>query len=244
MSRQSRTQKRRYILIIALVIFLCFIGLVIFVSIYFDTTKIVISGNETYTESEMKKKISSEGYIGNTLFMSIKNRIKKENYFPFIDETTMSFHDPHVLEVKITEKVRAGAVKQGDNYFYFNLAGKVLEKQSFLLENIPVLEDTKMDTVKVGEMLPTTDERFTEIVQTVRGISNNGIEISKITLNKSGELTLTHGKFKIQIGSSEDIDAKLSKIPKLLEVVEEEYESGTINMKLYTESSEIITFTE
>ena len=129
---QKKKKKNRYGLKIALCIIVIFIAVVIFIGIYFTTEQVRVTGNDTYTEEEVIRAVKSDGYVPNTLFMAVKNKIMPKEYLPFGDKVTLTFQNPNILEIKIKEKVRAGALKQGGQYYYFNLAGKILETKTIL----------------------------------------------------------------------------------------------------------------
>lgn len=239
---KKKKKKNRYGLMIALCILVIFIAVVIFIGIYFTTEQVRVTGNETYTEEEVIHGVKSEGYIPNTLVMTLKSKLLPKQYLPFGDSVTLTFQDPNILEVKIKEKVRAGAVKSGKNYYYFNLAGVILEEKSTLYSGVPVVNSSEMGKLKTGQSLPLEEDLREEIVAVAKGLSNYNMDVSEIIADEKGEITLISGEYKIILGSADYLDAKISKAPEVLKSIEAEYPSGTIDMRMYTDDNEIITY--
>lgn len=239
---KKKKKKNRYCLKIVLCILVILIAVVIFAGIYFTTEQVRVTGNETYTDEEVISAVKSDGYIPNTLFMAVKNKIIPKKYLPFGDSVTLTFNNPKILEIKIKEKVRAGALKQGDQYYYFNLAGTVLEKRKTLYSDVPLVSDLELGKIELNKPLPVSKELQKEIIAVTRGLSNYDLAVSQISVNENEEIILISGEYKIIIGSSEYLDAKISQVPEVLKSIEAEYKSGTIDMRMYTDENEIITY--
>ena len=52
------------------------------------------------------------------------------------------------------------------------------------------------------------------------------------------------GKFEIYLGTPAYLDGKMSRISEILSAVSKEHEKGTIDMHLFTDEKNIITFRE
>lgn len=239
---EKNKRRKRNRIIIKVILFTLIVSLALFVALYFRTKSIRVNGNETYTEEEVIKSVKSKRYIGNTLLMMIKSKFLEEDYLPFIDYTYFSFANSHILDVKVKELPRAGAFKQGNFYMYFNYSGIVVEKKKKLFDGVPLLEDIKMGKAKINQSIPVADDVKHAIVSTTKNLAQKDVAISSLSIDKKGQITLKSGEYVILLGDVSCIEAKVAKIPEVLSAISKEYSSGTIDMTLYTDEQEIITY--
>lgn len=239
---EKKKKQKKYSRIIKVSLLILLIGLGVFVGLYFRTKDIRVSGNTTYTEAEIKKNVQDHGYIGNTLLMMLKSKIIEEEKLPFIDYMYFSFSNPNILDVKVEEFSRAGAFQKNKEYYYFNYSGMVVEKKKKLFEHVPVLVDTKIGKVKLNQPIPMSDDDRHVITIVTKNLAQKGVDASEITLDKKGNITVKVGEYMILFGDVNYIEAKIAKVPEVLEAISQEYSAGTIDMTLYQDDQEIITF--
>lgn len=245
-SNLTLVKKKKQKKIHKLVLFLAAI-LVLGLGIYFAATefsikKIQVQGNNTYTRIEVIREIRNQDYVPNTLVMMAQNRIFGQTYLPFIENITMTYEDPHVLKVKVKEKLRAGVFEYMNKNVYFNSEGMAVESRNHRFEGVPVVTGIKLEKVVLGEKIPVDGDYFDTIVSITKKISTYGLDISEIHFEGEDEITLVSGKYEIYLGDKASLDGKMAKIPQLISAISAEHKKGTIDMHLYTDEKNIITY--
>lgn len=205
---------------------------------------IEIDGTSTYTDEEVIHAMQEEDYVPNTLVMILENRIFGQTYLPFVEKVTMSWKNPHILKVHIKERLRAGVFEYMEKYVYFNETGMAMESRNHLFPEVPVVTGLEYDKLVLGEKIPVKDDYFRNIVLITKKIASYKLNISEIHFDDKDQITLTSGNYQIFLGSSKDIEDKMSKISSVLEAVSEKHKKGTIDLSLYDSEKEIITFHE
>ena len=228
------------------IIFLC-LATVLGIGMYFLITdfsiqKIEVKGNTTYTDGEIIKAVKSQDYVDNTLVMIAQNQIFGQTYLPFIENISMGYSDPHTLRIKVKEKLRAGVFEYMNKNVYFNSEGIALESRNQLFDGVPVVTGVNFDKMVLGKKIPVQGDYFNTIMNITKKISTYGLEISEIHFENENDITLLSGKFQIYLGSAMYLDGKMSKISGVLSAVSKENKKGVIDMHLYTDEKNIITY--
>ena len=228
---------------IALLFLLAILGCgAYFVSVAFSIEDIEVKGLSTYSEEEVLSRVKGEHYVGNTLVMIVLNKLTGNTYLPFIEKITMSYQDPHILKIKVKERMRAGVFEYMNRNVYFDSEGIALESRNMLFEGVPVVTGVKFNKLVLGEKIPVDGNYFNTIVLITKKIAAYQLDISRIHFEDEDDIYLVSGKYQIHIGSSQYLSGKMSKISGILESVSKKKKSGTIDMHLYTDEKDIITF--
>lgn len=241
--RKANKGRRRLGKIILLLIFLLIICAGVYgVVVEFSITNIEISGLTTYSESEVIHAVQVQDYVPNTLIMILENKLFGQTYLPFVEKVTMDYKQPHTLRIHIKEKLRAGVFEYMDKYVYFNDDGMAMESRNALFEGVPVVTGLEFDKLVLGEKIPVNGDYFQTIVLITKKISTYELDISEIHFEGEDDITLTSGDYKIYLGSKLYLEEKMSKISPVLDSLKKEKKNGMIDMHLYTDEKEIITF--
>lgn len=243
----KRRRRRKRIRRIIILTILLLVGLAVWYLVDGGRIKkIVIEGNVTYTTGEIEERIRKEEYVPNSFVMTMHNRLFHPTYFPFIEEARMSVKlgKPSVLHVKIKEKGRAGVFEYMNRFFYFDEDGYTMESRNSLFEEVPLVTGVQFSEVKPGDKIKAKGKYTDSVIAVVRGIRNYEIHVYEIHFDSEDEITLDCGSFKVYLGSTSSLEGKMSRIPAILEAVSKEHEGGTIDLHLYEEEKEYITFKE
>lgn len=225
--------------------FLCILGLgAACVIVGFSVKDIEVSGNQTYTDGEIIREVKKKDYVGNTLIMMAQNRIFGQKYLPFIEDITMNFGDTHTLQIHVKEKLRSGVFEYMNQNVYFDSEGIAQESRGYRFSGVPVVTGVKFNKMVLGKKIPVDGDYFDTILSITEKISTYGLDISEIHFESENDITLISGNFEIYLGTSAFLDGKMSKIAEILNAVSEEHKKGTIDMHLYTDEKNIITFSE
>lgn len=214
----------------------------IFIGVQFSVKDIKVKGNYTYTEGEIIRYVKAKDYVPNTLVMILQNRVFGQSYLPFVENMTMSMEDPHTLKIKVKEKLRTGVFEYMNKNVYFNEEGIAMESRNYRFEGVPVVTGIKFREFVLGKPIPADGDYFDTILSITKKISTYKLDISEIHFEGENEITLYSGKYKIYLGSAVSLDGKMSKIAEVLDTVSGKYKKGTIDMHLYTDEKNIITF--
>ncbi len=238
--RKSRKIEHR------LIIFLLLLALIAFGIYYayveFSVEKIEVKGNTTYTEKEIIDSMKSQRYVENTLAMFLLNKLTGDTYLPFVEKISMSFDQPHILKVKIKEKIRAGVFEYSERNVYFDSEGIAQESRKKRFTGVPIVTGVEYKKLVLGEKIPVEGDYFDTIVLITKKIATYQLDISRIHFQSEDDIYLVSGRFQIHIGSSQYIGAKMAKISEILKAVSQNNKTGTIDMHLYTEDKDIVTF--
>lgn len=228
------------------ILLLCLI-IIIGAGIYFLITdfsiqEIEVKGNYTYTDTEVINKIQEKDYVNNTLIMIAQNQIFGQTYLPFVESISMSYEEPHVLKVKVKEKLRAGAFEYMGKNVYFNSEGIAMESRNQLFDGVPVVTGVKFSEMNLSQPIPVKGNYFNTIVSITKKIATYKLDISEIHFEEEDDITLISGNYEIYLGNSLYLDGKMSKISEILSAVSKESKKGFIDMHLYTDEKNVITY--
>lgn len=212
----------------------------------FSVEDIEISGNYTYTNSEIIGAIKKEYYVPNVFCMIVENKVFHANYLPFIEEVTMSVSKDarHTLKVRVKEKMRAGVFEDVDfgKHIYFNDEGIAVESRIKLFDGVPIIKGVPFDKIVLGERIPAEEEYFKTIVAITKKITTYSLGVSEIKFDAVNEITLILGDYEIYLGNSNYLENKMSRITPIVESLEKKKKVGRIDMSLLTDENDIITF--
>lgn len=234
-------RKRNIIILICVLLMVLGIG-IYFVATEFSVRKIEVRGATTYTESEVIRAMKEQDYVPNTLVMIAENKIFGQTYLPFIDSVSMSYEDSHVLRVKIKEKLRAGVFEYMDKNVYFNEDGIAMESRKHRFEGVPVVTGVEFEKLVLGEKIPVKGNYFQTIVSITKKIAAYNLPISEIHFDGENDITLMSGEYEIYLGGTTCLDGKMSRIAEVLDAVSSTGKKGRIDMHLYTDEKNIITY--
>lgn len=238
--KKNNKKIRKLVLLVCLLLVLG--AGIYFLIVSFSIQRIEISGANTYTDSEIIHAVQAEDYLPNTLVMILENRIFAQTYLPFVEKMTMSYKKPHILRINVKERLRAGVFQYMEKYVYFNEEGMAMESRNHLFEGVPVVTGVEFDKLVLGEKIPVKGDYFQTIVLITKKISAYELDISEIHFEGEGDITLVSGDYQIYLGNSLYLEDKMSKISSVMESVSKKQKKGTIDLHLYTDEKEIITF--
>lgn len=240
----NRVEKKKKIPKIRIIFILVFVIIVLclyYLFTEFHIEKIEISGNDHYTEEEIKNIVISNQYVDNTLLLWMKNKISPIRNIPFIDTIDISYIDKNTINIEIYEKALAGCIAYMGEYIYFDQEGYVLESSPEKFEDVPRVLGLKFDGFVLHEKLPIDNEKnFKLILDITQMIKKYELNIDKIRFNVSGELVLYKDKITILMGQDINMEEKLAVLPNILK--EAEGLAGTLHMEDYSKTNTMAPF--
>jgi cell division septal protein FtsQ len=203
-----------------------------FIWYYYEVTEVTVTGNEHYTEEEIKEMVMEGWYGRNSLFLMLKYRKKSIKNIPFIDSMDVEIQSPHSVTIHVYEKSLAGYIEYLEKYMYFDKDGMVVESSSSPTEGIPLVTGLKFNHVIMNEPLPVQNGNiFKMILNITQLLTKYHIMTDRIYFSSHLEVTLYFGQARVYLGEYESIEEKINKLQYLLP--ELEGRKGVLHMENY-----------
>ena len=228
MAQMKRKRLKKWILAAAILLLL---GILLW---SIRITDIKVTGSARYIEAEMTNLLFPEGMDRNTLYCLYKERFQPHREIPFVADYDILFRSPSKVEVMVYEKSIVGYVSYLNSYMYFDKDGIIVESTSNKLEGVPRIEGLNFGQIVLGEPLPAPNmDIFREILNLTQVLSLYNMEVDKITYNVKEQATLTMGDVNVFLGTSDDMNGKISELHDMLPQIEGL--KGTLYLDTYDE---------
>jgi len=223
----------------------------------FYLADVEIVGSKRYTSEDIKKMIRFEDRIKllNFVMYSDIKKLKEESYFESV-KVTMRFPNEYKIKVqerrprayipyptapvlKIVEDRKT--IKTAENtgvYLYVDREGRVLEANTKLLYNIPIISGVCFTEFKLGEKLDFEKSskmqvinRLSDIVEKYQedDIIKNGLVFDLTELNNI-KLYLLDPSIEVLYGKSEHDNQKIIKMIEIVKKIPKSFR-GTLDMR-------------
>ena len=207
----------------------------------FHVQTIEIHGNKYIKSSTVAESIQSDKYATNTLYIMMKNALGKIKYPQSVESASIRMKAPWKIQVTVKEKEAAGCTLIGEKFVIFDKNGLVLGKSSVQPDGILYVEGIQAERVEENKELPVKEKRiFRNIVDASQAFEEYSLTPDRIVCD-GANLTAYVGDICILLGSG-DMELKINQLPDILAKLEGK--KGTLNLRHYNESTEIISFKE
>ncbi len=227
----ARTARMRNIyvgiifIILALVLILCMI-------FFFNIKKIEIRGVTLYGDEQIL--VIGGVQNGQNLIRldtgAVEDRL--ESALVYIDEAKVEQKFPSTLVITCTEAEKAVDIEDRGSYYVISSSGRVLEqKNPAPTGRIPVIKGFELKSKELGEELESVDSLKTDILsQLLESIMNLGFnKINYIDMTDRSDIRIMYDdRIEIKLGSSVDIEQKLTAMKLVLEQLSDDYEGTFI----------------
>lgn len=228
-----------FILVMAVIILAC-VGIVL-VKEYCTVTTVDVSGNEHYTEDEIKNLVMTGPYGNNTIYLYLKYNGRSVDDIPFIEKMDVKILSPSHIKIEVYEKALAGYIEFLGHYLYFDREGIVVESDVKPIEGIPFVTGLSFDHVVLHEKLPVKDDRvFSLILVITQLLTKYNIPTDRIYFDHNQDITLYFGDARVLLGSEAFIDEKINELSLLLPKLQGY--SGVLHMENYKGEGGSFTF--
>jgi len=182
-----------------------------------NITEITITGNERYTDEQMTAILFPDKISRNSVFCCLKERLKKHESIPFVEDYKIVFQSPGRVEVIVYEKSVVGYVSYMSSYMYFDKDGIIVESANTRLEGIPWITGLKFGHIVLYQKLPVEGSGiFDEILNLTQILSIYELKVDKIEYNSNLEATLYMDGIEVILGSNESLNGKIGKLNDML----------------------------
>ncbi len=158
----------------------------------------------------------------------VEERLK--NNLVYIEDVKVQQKLPSTLVITCTEAEKAVDIEENGSYYVVSSSGRVLEQCAKPTGRIPVIKGFELKSKTPGEELASKDSLKTDILsQLLAGIQDNHYKrITNIDMSDRSDIKILYDeRIEIRLGSSVDIESKLTQIKAVIDRQREDYE-GTI----------------
>lgn len=158
----------------------------------------------------------------------VEERLK--NNLVYIEDVKVQQKLPSTLVITCTEAEKAVDIEDNGSYYVVSSSGRVLEQSAKPTGRIPVIKGFELKSKTPGEELASKDSLKTDILsQLLAGIQDNHYKrITNIDMSDRSDIKILYDeRIEIRLGSSVDIESKLTQIKAVIDRQREDYE-GTV----------------
>ena len=219
-----------------LLIVVCVMAVLVAALVYlwynYSITDVYVTGNEHYTDDEIKDMVFSGPYSYNSIVLSLMYRDKSIKDIPFIEKMDVEILDANSVRINVYEKAVAGYVEYLGHYMYFDKDGIVVESSNRIMEGIPFVTGLSYDHVVLHEPLPVKRSSvFLTILNVTQLLGKYDIQTDRIAFDSDENITLYFGNARVSLGTDDYIDEKINEMHLLLPQLRGY--SGTLHMENY-----------
>lgn len=237
----KKGKKTLTILIVFLVILVIVCAAILVIKEKCTVTRVDITGNDHYTEEEIKNFVMNGRYGNNSIYLYFKYNDKTVDDIPFIQRMDVKILSPTHIKIEVYEKALAGYIEYLGHYLYFDRDGIIVESTTKEIEGVPFVTGLDYDHVALHEPLPVSDDQiFSKILTITQLLTKYNIPTDKIYFDGTEDITLYFGTARAYIGSSNYIDEKINELSLLLPKLQGY--SGVLHMENYTGEGGSFTF--
>lgn len=227
-----RNNKILRILLIVVVSMGVIFGAAAYLQYKYSITSVTVTGNEHYTDDEIKEMVFTGPYSYNSLILSLMYRNKSIEDVPFIEKMDVDIVSANSVRINVYEKAVAGYVEYLGHYMYFDKDGIVVESSNRIMEGIPFVTGLSFDHIVLHKPLPVKKSSvFLTILNVTQLLGKYEIETDRIAFDSDGNITLYFGDARVSLGTDDYIDEKINEMHLLLPKLRGY--AGTLHMENY-----------
>ena len=245
MSRGETYSGRRSIPFKWIVLIIIAVLLIIFAAV-FRVRIINITGNDHYTESQVRSMVMGRPLSSNTVVLALTNRNRKIEGESFAESINVRIESPWEVTVELREKAIAGYVFHDGMYCYFDKDGTVLchsskPESEDAVNYYPLVEDLPVETAKTGYKMTNVSSDILSEINNLR-IYLNGREVlpDRVAYDEKYGIILTYGDFRAAMGTDPDVEDKIRQLYGILP--ESEGLKGMLHLEDYDGTKAEIVF--
>ena len=221
--KKRRRSSAGKIALVLTVLMVALVGVVLSLTVFFETKEIDFDGDSRYSTKEIEK--AGEIKLGSNLIRldseEIANRIEAK--LPYIEKVEIEKKLPSTIIIKVTEARVAGYVETSEGYSIVSTRGKILEKTKDKPEKMAKLLGIEANGVKLAAYV--SDENGA--LSSARAIYENlgiGMSSGVTVMNVEDRINLEfvyRDRITVRLGSETDLEEKIKFVLKILNNPEE-----------------------
>lgn len=209
----------------------------------FTVEKVEIVGSEYYPDEAIEKWLLDDEHSWNSLYVFFKYKFVEPKEMPFVDNMEVSLKSPHVLQVRVYEKVLLGRVyiKALGQNAYFDKDGFVVEMSSDIIQKVPKVTGLKVDQIVLYEKLPIKEKHtLKNLLSVSQTLKKHSMVPNSVKYNGENGFTLKYGDISVVMGTADDLNAKITRLSQIMPKLEGK--KGTLHLEGWSEDTTDITF--
>ncbi len=222
----------------------------------FKISNIIVTGNDRYTDAQIKSFVLEEGDFYNTVFFCLLNKTIETDSIPLLESIEVSYVNRNTISLKANEKLTIGMFQVGEKVCCIDQDGIVIEILDYEGSeelNLP-LNHKLCSKVTVGEVIEIEDASVLNTLHAMMSSfvkydimpSDIYIEEEESSIYKDEIIktyTLYFGDIRVLAGEDEYLEEKMRRAAAILDTLSEEgITKGTLHLEVYDEDTENIIF--
>ena len=240
---QPKKRKVRKSFIFVMLIFIISILVILSTTVLFPINNIKIEYNgKKYTEKDIFA--VADVNVGENMIMLSESSLEKRisTKLAYIGKVELKKKIPDTVIIKPTETKASICIKQGKEYLILDENYKLLEKPKKLNKKLTCINGIKLEKYEVGKKVTFKEQdNFQYIKQIQKTLNKSKLKINYIDLKNNADILVYLDKrFKIRLGTFNDLDEKLDFTIKMLEGINKKNakDEGTLNLTYFSDKKE------
>ncbi len=241
-TQNSRLKKR-----IGLVLVFGLLLLLLLFLLLFRITNIIVTGNDRYSDEEIKQLCINEDGFNNSILFYLFNRHIEIQDVPLLDYVDTVYIDRNTIQLRAHEKLTIGMYRVGDKVCCIDQDGvviEILDYEGSEALNLPLINGlTSKGTV--GEVISLPDYSVLNALQALKS-SFDKYDMTPQTIDiipdeeERNTYTLTFGGVRVLMGIDENLEEKMRRVAAILPQIADR--TGVLHLETFNESTENIIF--
>lgn len=240
--KRKRFSKFRFYFInilLGVCIFAILAVMVVYVLCTADT--ITVEGSTIYSDTEIETYVLDDSYCKNAVYATLKNFFQPKKDIPFVEKVSVSMDSYHSLKITVQEKKYVGCVPLSDGtYAYFDEDGIVVEVSERYVDGTMLIAGVTLEEAAVGSKVGLEKEQLNFLLILLKALKKYEIAITQLSFNESGEITVLYGSIAINVGTAENLEEKVMRLPHILPNLEGQ--TGTLHLEDWDQDHTDIVF--
>ncbi len=218
-----------------LTFFLVIAAIIFVMSVFFEVSKIEVTGNSKYTADEI---ISASGiHTGDNLFfidrIGAGSRIVVK--LPYIESVRISRSLPNRVEIAVEESKAVACVDVKGELWSISQTGKFLGKISDKAAPVAEISGISVSTAAVGEIVTVGEneqDKLDYVLEILYQIQARGMvdAVSSIDISDVSDPTFEYdGRFLVKLGAKDNTEYKFGKLVSAVSKLKSD-DSGTLDL--------------
>lgn len=245
MGKHKKKRKKKWKIAVLIILYLLLflsVGALIVIKL-FTVEKMEVTGTKRYAEEEIEAWLLNDEYSWNSMYVYLKYKFSEPRELPFVDSVDLSLKSPHILKVKVHDKVLAGRVyvKTLGQNAYYDKDGIVVEMSSEVIKGVPNISGLDVEQIVLHEKLPIKGKSVLKnLLSLTQMLKKYKLEPDSIKYGEEGSYTLKYGKLSVLLGQAENFNQKIERLSYIMPDLEGQ--KGTLHLESWTENTKDITF--
>ena len=245
-ANKKRRAKKRFIIKLLKIIRMLFIiaviiGLFVVFSYFFCKLESVsVEDSTIYTNEQIEAMVLNDEYSYNAMYVFLKNKIKPIKGIEFIDHFDVKLIKRKNIKIIVHQKPIVGYIIHESGYVYFDDDGIICDISQVLLPDIMKIDGLECENPEVNTQLDIGESEAMFLLALNKVMKKYNLEPEIIRYDGDGTVTLEFLTYSIDVGNSQFLDDKMSRLEYILPSIRGQY--GVLHLDNYSMDNTDIVF--